>query len=274
MKNTLRFKMLLVALLATAPTSVLAQRTNDNAVKKAEDAFGSSVGDEQIGIYNANLVRGFSPVAAVIHVGISAQGYPFPAPTGIADYRLRRAGDTALTSVNLSLGPWGGVGAELDGQLPLQGDRAGVIFGIGRYREVQPHLGSGDLTTMALSGRLRPADNVEILPFWSQVRVSGERSQSLIFTTTNDFLPARIARDRFLGQKWSDYTGTLSNYGVVTKADLDAFDISFGLFRSLWNRPHRACGQPRGRGGWRQSLWLDLWRVSRGTQHGGRAAFA
>jgi iron complex outermembrane recepter protein len=90
-----------------------AQRTDDNAVAQAEDAFGSTVGDEQIGIYSEDNVRGFSPVSAgnvrieglyfdrqafitdravdgsTIHVGISAQGYPFPAPSGIADNSLR-----------------------------------------------------------------------------------------------------------------------------------------------------------------------------------------
>lgn len=244
------------ASLAMLSSVALAQRTNDNAVKKAEDAFGTSVGDEQIGIYNANLVRGFSPVAAgnlrieglyfdqqakpvdrlmagtVIHVGISAQGYPFPAPTGIADYQLRRPGAKALTSVNVSLGPWEGAGAEVDVQLPLDGDKAGVAFGVGRYRDGQPHHGAGDLTSLALLGRYSPASNLEILPFWSRVRISGERSQSLIFTTTGDFLPAPIRRDVFLGQKWSDYTGTSSNYGLVMKAGLSAFDVSLGLFRS------------------------------------------
>jgi iron complex outermembrane recepter protein len=100
------------ALLATT-TSAYAQRTDNNAVTQVDDAFGASVGDEQIGIYNAYDVRGFSPVDAgnvrieglyfdqqsnptdrlvdgnTIHVGISAQGYAFPAPTGIADYSLR-----------------------------------------------------------------------------------------------------------------------------------------------------------------------------------------
>jgi len=259
MKLTSYSTALLVASLAALPSAAFAQRTNDNAVKKAEDAFGTSVGDEQIGIYNANLVRGFSPVAAgnlrieglyfdqqarpidrlmagtVIHVGISAQGYPFPAPTGIADYKLRRPGAKHLTSLSLSLGPWEGAGAELDVQLPLDGDRAGLAFGVGRYRDGQPHHGTGDLTSLALLGRYSPVSDFEILPFWSQFRVSGEQSQSLIFTTTGDFLPAPIARDRFLGQKWSDYSGTSSNYGVVTKARIADFDLSLGVFRSQVN---------------------------------------
>ena len=90
-----------------------AQRADENAVTAAEDAFGVSVGTERIGIYSDREVRGFSPVTAgnvrvegmyidlqgqlnsslaegnTIRVGLSALSYPFPAPTGIVDYRLR-----------------------------------------------------------------------------------------------------------------------------------------------------------------------------------------
>src|SRR5688572_27389819 len=90
-----------------------AQRAGDNAVRAADDAFGTSIGNESIGLYSTSQVRGFSPVSAgnvrieglfmdrqggisqrlvtgsSIRVGLSAQGYAFPAPTGIVDYRLR-----------------------------------------------------------------------------------------------------------------------------------------------------------------------------------------
>ena len=39
-------------------------RADDNAVTAAEDAFGSSIGNESIGLYSPNQVRGFSPVVA------------------------------------------------------------------------------------------------------------------------------------------------------------------------------------------------------------------
>ena len=50
--------------LAAAPAPALAQRTDDNATTSAEDAFGTSIGGEQIGIYNPNYVRGFSAAEA------------------------------------------------------------------------------------------------------------------------------------------------------------------------------------------------------------------
>ncbi len=90
---------------------------------QAEDAFGFSVGRESLGIYNAGNARGFSPTAAgniridglyfdqmyslagtvldstSIKVGLSAQGYPFAAPSGIVDLSLRRPGDKSGASL-------------------------------------------------------------------------------------------------------------------------------------------------------------------------------
>ena len=105
----------LLALPFAAPAAAQ-NRSSDNAVTQAEDAFGFSVGRESIGIYNAGQVRGFSPTAAgnvrieglyfdpifglsdmlvgstSVKVGLSAQGYPFAAPSGIVDQTLRRPG--------------------------------------------------------------------------------------------------------------------------------------------------------------------------------------
>lgn len=41
-----------------------AQRVGENPVTAAEDAFGTSVGGESIGLYHPGNVRGFSPITA------------------------------------------------------------------------------------------------------------------------------------------------------------------------------------------------------------------
>src|SRR5688500_16025319 len=98
------------AVLCLTAGAAHAQRADENAVKSADDAFGTSVGNERIGLYSDGDARGFSPVAAgnirieglyidnptgfssrlvsgsTLRVGIAAQGYPFPAPTGLVDY--------------------------------------------------------------------------------------------------------------------------------------------------------------------------------------------
>ena len=152
-----------VALLLAYPTAATAQRADENAVKAADDAFGTSVGNEKIGLYNAGDVRGFSPVNAgnirieglsvtehggftnrivsgsTIRVGLTAQGYPFPAPTGIADYSLRSSGNDAIFSPVIYLGPYDTKQVDLDAQLPIIRDRLSLAAGLSyRYEENFP----------------------------------------------------------------------------------------------------------------------------------------
>jgi iron complex outermembrane recepter protein len=246
------------ALLATT-TSAYAQRTDSNAVTQVDDAFGASVGDEQIGIYNAYDVRGFSPVDAgnvrieglyfdqqsdptdrlvdgnTIHVGISAQGYAFPAPTGIADYSLRKAGKDAVASVGLNYGPYGGKSAEVDFQFPLDGDRLGIAAGAGIYRETESSYTTSETESYGFGVHWSPTPGVSIQPFWSQINVRDQESNSLIFTSTGDFLPKRVPRDQFLGQPWADFAAKLGNYGIVAKANALGLEVALGAFRSWIN---------------------------------------
>lgn len=244
------------AALALMPTTAFAQRTDDNAVKEADDAFGKTVGDEQVGIYNPGLARGFSPVAAgnlrieglyfdqqngpsdrviggsSIHVGISAQGYPFPAPTGIADYSLRKPGDKFVTSIGLSYGPLQGKSGEIDVQVPIIGDKLGILGGIGIYRDEQLYNAHVKYESYGASLRYAPSENFSIQPFWGRLDFAEEEAQPLYFTDGTK-LPPRIPRDKFLGQPWSDAQGTLDNFGVVTKAKAAGFDLGLGVFRSV-----------------------------------------
>src|SRR5215831_4926924 len=100
---------------ALASGAAYGQRSSEDAVAEALDAFGTTVGRQEIGLYSAESARGFSPTQAgnlridglyfdelnfgrpvnaivrgsSVHVGIAAQGYQFPAPTGVVDYQLR-----------------------------------------------------------------------------------------------------------------------------------------------------------------------------------------
>src|SRR5262245_14364611 len=126
----------------------LGQRSEENATRSAEDAFGTSIGDQQVGLYSPADVRGFSPIAAgnvrieglyfdqqgwlsdrivqnsKVRVGITAQGYPFPAPTGIVDNRLREQTADPTLSVVLGYGPFSTSYTELDTQIPLSAQLA------------------------------------------------------------------------------------------------------------------------------------------------------
>jgi iron complex outermembrane recepter protein len=244
----------LLALLAAAPA--LAQRTDDNATTESTDAFGKSVGDERIGIYDPYNVRGFSAVEAgntrieglyffqqanptdrlvdgsTMRVGIAAQGYPFPAPTGIADYSLRKPGDKMLVSLVGRVGPYDALVGQADLQLPIDGRRLGVAAAIGYFDEPQHFGGTPKYLSMAVTPVWRPADDVEIITFWSSIQTKSQEAQTLAFTG-GDYRPPRVKRQVFAGQPWATTEATTWNMGAIAKAQIAGFDIAAGGFRSV-----------------------------------------
>lgn len=250
---------LTIALLLTAcAVPALAQRADDNATTQAEDAFGTSVGNESFGLYNPNSVRGFSPVDAgnvrieglyfdqqsnptgrilegtTVRVGLSAQSYPFPAPTGIADHTLRKPGREARLSTVVGLSPYGGWFAEVDAQAPLD-ETLSVGGGAGVYRDQTHYGGDPKYFSTALSARWSPADDVEIIPFWSRTGYANEEAEPLVFTA-GDFLPPKIARKNYYPQVWTTREGQNFNYGVLGKASVAGWTLRGGLFRSSAER--------------------------------------
>ena len=141
------------------PGPAFGQRADENAVTAAQDAFGTSIGFQNVGLYSANDARGFSPQQAgnlrieglyfdqqtwvtgdcmvretTMRVGIAAQSYSFPAPTGIADLSLRTPGDKALISAILTRGPFDAATADVETQIPLADRTLGVDLCAG-YRK-------------------------------------------------------------------------------------------------------------------------------------------
>lgn len=261
--------------LVLAPSAAFAQRADDNATTSAEDAFGTSIGGEQIGIYNPNYVRGFSAAEAgnirldglyidqqggftdrligglQMRVGLSAQSYPFPAPTGVADYGLRSPGDKPLLSVGARSGPLRATALDVDAQLPL-GERLSLGAGFGMLSDRTHTGGSADYRTAALIARWEPVDGVILTPFWSRTGISDEESPPLLLTG-GDFLPPRIERVRRLGQKWATNEGETVNTGLIGSATMGDWTLRAGAFRSIRDleRSHTQLFlnvQPDGRG--------------------------
>ena len=254
MKQLLRLSPL-AWLLVTCASPALAQRVDENAVADAEDAFGSNIGGEDLGIYGPSDVRGFSPTDAGnvrleglyldrqaeltsrlvagnrIRIGPSALGYAFPAPSGIADYRLRTPQDAAVLSLALKADHFGASSLEADALLPIDRTRLGLAAGIGVYRNVYAFGNNADVLSTALVGVWRPAPGTEIKPFWSRIRISDEEAQPIV-RGDGQALPPRMTRRRFLGQRWADFEVKRLNYGGIGRARLGDFTLSAGLFRS------------------------------------------
>lgn len=237
----------------TAPAA--AQRVDENAALDAEDAFGSNIGGEGLGIYTPSDVRGFSPTDAGnvrieglyidrqteltsrlvagnrIRIGPSALGYAFPAPSGIADYRIRAAEADAVLSVAAKGDSFGGWLVEADALTPLAGRVFGVAAGAGFYRNQYAFRNSNDVLSTSLSFVWRPDDNTEIKPFWSRVGVDDEEAYPFVIGDGQK-RPARMTRRRFLGQDWADYEVARVTWGGVGRTRLGDFTLRGGIFRS------------------------------------------
>lgn len=241
------------ALALAAPAQ--AQHTDDNAVTSAEDAFGTVVGREGIGIYNDGSVRGFSPGTAgnfriegmyvdlegccsshmidgeTIRVGPAAQGYAFPAPTGIADLTLRSSGEKLIVSPTISADSRGGLSDELDVAMPLAAGLTTAI-GAGAYHNRYGNGGGSDRWNVAVVPRWKPAGNVELIAFYNREQTTGDTAQGT-YEPVLEEIPPRVPSAVFPGPAWarSDYYNEA--FGLVARAKLADWTLRGGLFRSL-----------------------------------------
>lgn len=236
-------------------TPAAAQRAGENAVTSAEDAFGSSVGNERVGVYDAYNARGFSPVQAgnvrleglyfdlqtgfsnrlvsgvTIRVGISAQGYPFVAPSGVADISLRKGGGDSGLSTVVSHGPWGGVAVEADGRLHLS-NKLSLAGGASVGRTEFAYGADERVLDVALIPRWTPTRKIEVMPFLSYTRTSGAPGQPIYFSA-GSYLPPRIEVRRDFGPSWARGEAAALNYGLLSTARSGRWTVKGGLFRSV-----------------------------------------
>jgi iron complex outermembrane recepter protein len=238
-----------------APLTAAGARAAENAVRQADDAFGIVVGREEIGIYDVDDVRGFSPVVAgnvringlyfdpvlfpsdrisgatAIRVGPTVFGSPFPSPTGIVDLALRVPGDAAAASLLIGADSFGSRVAEADAALPLG---TGFSLGIGASASSERF---GDATRDnilegALIARWRPAPGLEIVPYAS-LALTPREDASPVFVPIGESLPPRLPRRRFVGPRWAASRETELNAGVVVDwAIAEGWTLKAGLFRS------------------------------------------
>jgi len=247
---------------------VQAQHASDNPVNSADDAFGLTLGLESVGLYSPGSVRGFSPISAgnvridgmyfdlqgppservvegsTIHVGVGEIGYPFPAPTGIADYNLRKvAGDKPAATVIASAGPYDAWGVSVDGSIPLIGKDLVLPIGISTSISTQssqdgahyPGLTSR-MTSIGATPQWTPNSHVTVraLIDWQQT----SRAKTLPeFFAAGDFLPPLITKG-YVAQNWARGRNTTLNLGGLVTAQLTkSWLLRAGAFRSTNNNP-------------------------------------
>jgi len=258
-RNLLALAALLAVILEHAPAA--AQRAGENALTSAEDAFGTTVGGESIGLYSARNARGFSPIRAgnvrieglyfdsrgggggqvrlssrvigqaTVRVGLSAQSYPFLAPTGIADYTLRVPGDDYALSTVVKLGYPETEAIEIDGQIPIT-DNFSLGLGISGEHGSTDYGETYYAADAAVIGRWNIGDVMQVIPFWSRSANFENEWGPLVFLAGTE-LPAKYDRDISFTQKWAHYNNDDTNFGSVVKANWDSWRLGVGVFRSV-----------------------------------------
>lgn len=245
-----------------------AQRSDENALTSAEDAFGTTVGGETIGLYSPTSARGFSPVRAgnlrldglffdvrggggggggqvrlsqrlvgqaTIRVGLSAQSYPFPAPTGIADYTIRVPGDEFALSTVFRGGYPEVEALELDSQIPVsESFSLGVGFGVDHT--MTDFAVTNYTLDGAVVGRWNIGDTIQVIPFYSRTRQLGNEWGPFLFAAGSD-LPPKYDRSLSLAPEWTDYDNDDANFGSIVRANWNEWNLAIGAFRSIsWRR--------------------------------------
>ncbi len=238
-----------------APLSLAGIRAQENAVRQASDAFGTVVGREAVGLYDAELVRGFSPLRAGnvrldglyfdtvieptdrtsgainILVGPSALGQVFPAPSGIVDFQFRTPGTELAGSTLISATHWGELRGEVDLSLPIT-DR--FSLGLGGTVEFLRE-GDGrvdDKFEFSVNGNWRPTDNLQLRPFISFAYTPYD-DVTPIYIPEGDFLPPRLPRRARINPRWSYRDDIEINGGLITDwAIAPGWDFKVGVFNS------------------------------------------
>jgi iron complex outermembrane receptor protein len=256
----------LVAYLAigcTATGAALAQRAGDNAVTDAEDAFGTQVDQQSIGLYSPSDARGFSPQLAgnlrldglyisqvttftnpclvretAMRVGVSADPFIFPAPTGIADSTLRAPGQKRVVSVLATHGSLDGETVTVEAQLPLTDQSLALDLCAAFYHnnDIDYSTGAHGFVRSAVA-RWKPGGSFEIVPFVA-VADGGEQHVFPVVYTDGAYEPVEFNFSNLSTSDRAKYGWRHITAGLIARGNLgDRLSLSAGIFRSEEHDP-------------------------------------
>lgn len=241
-------------------STAYAQRADDNAVTTASDAFGTVVGNQTIGLYSQTNARGFSPAQAEnlrieglyydqqtnesdpylfsrsdLRIGIAAQSYEFPSPTGIADLTLRVPGDTPLVSAVLIHGPLNLESAEIDGQYPLVKDSLSLGLIVAAAREFDSQFAVwSNLRAASLLLHFKPTASAEFVPFVGYVH-NTERMEIPLVYLDGIHPPPFFDAQHLPTQSWTTWRWNELTAGVLGRVAIaDGWSLRAGLFHSKY----------------------------------------
>jgi len=213
-------------------------------VANSDDGFGTTVGLESTGIYTEQDARGFSPLKAGnlrvdgvyfdiigtmpsrlkqstgIRIGFAAESYPFQAPTGVVEQRLRPFPGKNGISLGANLVSYGGKIGEIDLRLRNEAGTLGLVAGFA-YSDFRYGGGSRVSSyTMAARPIIR-IGGIEIGPWAAKTIVSFQQPHVLTIVS-GDTVPAVPEQRIYLGQDWTRTRLNNDNYGLTAKVPITA----------------------------------------------------
>lgn len=228
----------------------------DNAVASAADAFGERAGIEQSGLYTESQVRGFdlndsgayriddayfsraqAPDDTILagvsmRVGVNAARLPYPAPSGVVNYRLREAGPT--NEVRL------GVGFRDFGTRVVQGDvswRAGALSLAGGivwrpvWRLAKGERGSGINGGAVVGWDVAPGHRLRMFGSVNDREYDGDYA----VIPTAGAIPPNLRTLHQYSPDWARTVGTTTNLGLLYRGELHGFTVDASAFRSIFS---------------------------------------
>ena len=173
-----------------------------------------------------------------MRVGVAAQSYPFPSPTGIADYKLRMPGDQAALSVVTTHGPFDESTLQLDGQYPLIEQTLSAGVSVLDYHDFDYQAAQRSRQyEYSFMLRYQPAEHVEIVPFYGFIGGGEHREIPQVYA--DGVHPAPLYQGMLLpAEDWSSWGWRQTTAGVIARARIDgAWTMAAGLFRSAEDEP-------------------------------------
>ncbi|MBV8341326.1 MAG: TonB-dependent receptor [Gammaproteobacteria bacterium] len=234
----------------------VAQRADQNAVTAAADAFGTTTGYQAVGLYSLSDARGFNPQQAgnlrfeglyfdmpsmylnpclvsttSMKIGIAAQSYSFPAPTGIVDVSLATPDGTPGASAVLNAGSYGESGALIEGRGNLSAHVSGFACAAFNHNFFPDYARHAENASAATLWRWHPTERTDVRAFWSHQTGGAHAVFPVVYTDgllpPPPFVSRDLATQEFTSQGWQ-----LTEFGVILRQTFDEpWFLSLGLFR-------------------------------------------
>jgi iron complex outermembrane receptor protein len=228
----------------------------ESAVKSAADAFGERVGIEQSGLYTETQVRGFDlndsggyriddayfsraaslndPVLAGVgvRVGVNATRLAYPAPSGVVNYRLRKAGPVNELRLGLGFRDFGtqviqGDGSFRSGDFSLAG---GFV-----WRPVWRLAGGNEGEAVDIGGvgawQITPAQRLRF--FATQYRRGYDGDYAVV--PSEKAVPPILEPLHQYSPSWAKTDAVSSNFGLLYDGKIAGYTVDFTAFRSIFD---------------------------------------